>query len=610
MAACAILAIASFLAYSPSLRGGFVYDDPFFITYNDYIKSLGNLWSFFSEYRSVSPLGYDINRDIYRPLRTASYAIEYKLWGLNPAGYHLVNILFHSANVVLTFIALLLLLRRHTLSLALALFFAFHPANVDAVAWISSRGDLMAYFFALLSFIFYAFGSSWGADAAEGAPRCGLRSRAFCAASLVAFAASLLSKESAIVVPALLITADICFDRRKHLGWKSARYLPYIGVAGLYLVARYAVVGQLAQRAYWGESPYFAALTMAKALAYYIKLLSFPTALRLIYNMPVAKSLLDLRVIASLGILSAAIFCALYLWRSSKGGFFGLAWFALAMLPVSNIVPIKTLIVEHYLYLPMFGFIVALGFSSLLIDRLEPLRTSRSARLAATFACLILIFNLALALKRNLVWIDEERLWRDTAAKSPGSYKAHYNLGNVLNHADRIDKAAVEYLQALRIDPGLAEPHNNLGVILRKRGLTVKGAVQFEAAVALKPGYADAHFNLGNAMKSLESGDKSMAEYAFAIFSDNSFYRAYNNMGVALFEKGLLDKAAPKYKRAIASSPTFAEAHYNLGLLFLKRGERERALEAFAKFKINCGCDEKTMAEVDELTRRLKGGVK
>lgn len=604
--ACGILALASFLAYSPSLRAGFIYDDPFFITYNSYIKDLGNFWSFFTEYRSSSPLGHDL----YRPLRTASYAVEYKIWELNPFGYHLGNILLHSANVILTFIALRLLLRRQAISFALALFFAFHPANADAVAWVSSRGDLMAYFFVLSSFIFHVLSSSWGEEVIKGAPRSNLSPKAFYAASVLAFGAALLSKESAIVAAALIIVFDICFARGKLLSRGSARYLPYLGAAGIYLLARYEVVGGFAQGAYWGGSPYISALTTAKAFAYYFKLLSFPTGLRLIYDVQLAKSLLDPKVIASLGILAAFFFCAFYFWWSAKGGFFGLAWFGLMLLPVSNIIPIKGLMAEHYLYLPMFGFLVALGFSFLSLDRLQPFRARPSAQLAISFICLILIFNLALLVKRNLLWVDEEWLWRDTVAKAPNRYVAHYNLGNIFVQDNRIDKAAMAYFQAFKLDPSQPEPHNNLGVIMRKRGLTLKGARHFQAATALKADYADAHFNLGNAMESLYSGDKAMAQYAFAIVSDASFYKAHNNMGVRLFTKGLLDKAGLKYKTALALEPSFAEAHYNSGLLFLKKGEREKSLEAFAKFKINCACDSEVLDEVEKLTSPVKGSPK
>jgi hypothetical protein len=398
------------IAYWPIFSADFMYDDRFFVQDNSGFREWRNLPDFFARpSHSLASIKWE---GIWRPLRTVSFLIDYKIYGLKPVGFHLTSLLWHLLNVFLLFSLLNRMFKNEKISLFACLIFALHPAQTEAVAWVSSRGDLMFLSFGLASFIFYL------------SYRESLKYWAL-GLSCLSFILALMSKETAIVFPALFFLHQYIFagqnDLRKLLRqWKP--FSAYLSLMILYLVLRRLALGVVSQCPYWGNSFWTTLFTMFRAALDYVRLLFLPLWLRVDYVYSLSTDFLDWRVLGSLIIL--ATLTALAFRDIKRNGFlaFGWFWFAAGLLPVSNIIPITALLAERFLYLPLIGFAIWAGH---LWSRLK------NRKLAAAILFLSLTAMMTLSLRRNLEWQDPFRFWATEVSRSPNSYIAHDYLGNL-----------------------------------------------------------------------------------------------------------------------------------------------------------------------------------
>ena len=419
--ACLALAVLTAATFSNALSNGFVsFDDWFLVEDNPRIHSLawGNVARMFTHQSSGTWL----------PLRLLSYAVDYRLWGLLPLGYHLTNVAFHMANVLLAYAVLSWLLRRPALALLGAAWFAVHPVQVESVTWVSGRRDVQYAFFFLLSLL--AFLAS---ERREG------RSRwVFYGLSLACLLASLLSKAAAMTLPGVLVLAVLLFGTegdttRRRLLATVPHWVLAVGIALVhYLVARSAEVV---------KEPAFTSGVANLPLVFgkYWQLLLFPVHLAT----PHGYGALQWSDPAPGILLSAAVVVvvALAWWAAPRKhvALFCAGWWFLLLLPVSNLLPLSVLVAERYMYLPVLG---ACALGADIVGSLA------SRRRAVVIACAVGVLALlaAATYHRNRVWENGKTFWKDSVSRWPGMPVARIGLACEYREGNQLEKSWRQYM--------------------------------------------------------------------------------------------------------------------------------------------------------------------
>ncbi|MBI2840560.1 MAG: hypothetical protein HYX75_19775 [Acidobacteria bacterium] len=503
-----LIILLSIAAYGTSLRGGFVWDDWTLIVENDSVKSwrtLGEILTSDFFYFGQSPL-LSQKRGYYRPLVTLSYMGDYALWGLNPLGFHLTNVVLHAAASVLLLQLLTRLLAGQpwTAVLAVALFGA-HPIHTESVSWISGRTDVMAGLFFSGAFYSYLRAHTPDPRAAEKAPMI------WTGCAVISFSMAILCKEAAIVLPAVLVTYEYCLGSvGAKRDWKllSRRLSPYALTGAAYVVVRFLVLGVKAPTNEWvaAQGTYSIFVTFIKAVGVYVSKLAVPWPLSAYYQTPMTSDLLHMRVVIPLTVLAGMGFL---FWRRRKRHglpLFLLLYFLWTLLPVSNVIPIGApkdmgfLIAERFLYVPSAAFCVLLAWVlNRAADSFSQRR--RGPHLArAAFAVPVLAAYLVLTTARSAVWHDEIRFYTETLKQAPDAGLLHYVLGIAYWEVGEKVGGKAEMREALRCNPSASWAHNNMGNMLYDDGDVFAAVQEWRIAVQTDPSNCQAWLNLARAL--------------------------------------------------------------------------------------------------------------
>jgi hypothetical protein len=461
-----LLALVTVLAYANSLRNDFVWDDYSVIVDNDFVKSLSNLPGLFSRAYLSDPaeLGSGAatgsGETTYRPVVTLSYFADYRLWGLNPFGYHLFNVFLHLVNVILFYLFLRMFPAVRTAAVLSALFFAVHPVNSEAVNVISFREDLLVFLFSISSFIFFIKRDS--VRSGGSGALCMLFSSGL-------YLLALFSKESALVLPILLALYDYFFVFKQNArelflkAWK--RYFWYVPPILIYAAAWIALKGPggiiCGQYPYPGGSFYTNILTMAGVFSTYVSWLLIPVNIHafLPENDPAytLHSFYDPRAFFSVALVILLFAAALAARRKYKLVSFSIFWFFITLAPVSNVIPISCLIASRYLYLSSCGFCI--GLAVVLTEAYRFRKGLASGRLfremSVLAAAVILACYFMFTAIRSLAWKNNIVVWQELTEASPDNPQAHINLANQFRGLGLFDAAFDEYRIAVSLDPAI-----------------------------------------------------------------------------------------------------------------------------------------------------------
>ncbi|HAO92992.1 MAG: hypothetical protein A2X99_06960 [Deltaproteobacteria bacterium GWB2_55_19] len=436
------IALAVVALYGRTVSFDFIpsWDDKEYVVENILIQSLsmGNLKRVFTE-------TYFSN---YAPLHLLSYSVDFVVWGLNPAGYHLTNVVLHLLNVCLLFVLLSRLLNDRTVALMAALLFAVHPINVENVAWVSERKTLLTAFFSFLSILSYLSFRD------NGRPL-------HYAFSFVFFLLALLSKPLTVTLPLALVSYEF-FIKKERRGWLKPVPLFLLSALG----AGVAFWAHLSHKSIEGGSLSLDVLfgtvypTMVPVYWKYIRLILWPFGLSGFYDTTLFGSFLEPTVALSLAGWIALTIAVL--WQGTGQTRFWYLWFWIWLMPVANIIPIPVYYADRYMYIPATAVFVLFG------SVLSYIRKSPGAQKAvyAAFAVSFLFYG-SIAFERTGVWRNELSFWQDTALKSPGQDKAQLNLGYAYEMAGRLEEAEKAYEAALRIYPS-QEAVSNLDMVRAK----------------------------------------------------------------------------------------------------------------------------------------------
>jgi protein O-mannosyl-transferase len=511
LVAVAALVILGLLAYSNAFRGDFVFDDFQFIVDNPVIRELSNYFAGSAGYRS-SP---------HRVVAFATFALNYAVGRLDPAGYRVVNIAIHLLNGVLAYALVCLLFRTTALrrsgladsarwiALVAAALFVAHPLQTQAVAYVAQRMASLATTFYLLAVVLYL---RWRV-AREARPASRLRAAAEYVPILLATIVAMKTKEIAFTLPlAVALLEAVLFqgDARKRalyvgpiLATLPIIPLTMIDLGGASsLAAQAAAVTNQTDHSRWDYL-----ITQLPAVATYLRLVAVPVGQNVDHDFPLFTSPFAAPVLGAAALLALVAIFAVWLLRRSRASApepldpaarlvaLGIAWFFLALSVESSFIPIGDVFFEHRVYLPSVGLFAAIATGGALVA--ARFRTARARPIALAVGGAIVLVLAVTTFVRNEVWRSELSLWSDAAAKAPNKPRPHLNLGQALMAKHDVDAAIAQYRLALRVDPEYVDAHNNLGVALVEKGQVDEAIAHLELAVALLPSDANAQYNLG-----------------------------------------------------------------------------------------------------------------
>jgi len=540
-----------FVAYSNTCGNQFVWDDTKLIAENLKIQDLRYIPLYFThDYfdRPTAPSPSGLAQQYWRPLVLLSFAFDFFFWKYVTRGYHLTNMLLHAMNTMLVMALLLAMPKTRRIAFAASILFALHPLQTNAVSFISGRTDLLATAFILLSCIqFTRYASERGGG-------CGNL-----IGTALFFALSLMAKETALVTPILLLLLGLFMDKlscRRIVLTMTVSTL----VIGIYLGLRSTLdlpLGDLRAAARHISLP--SLLASAESFIFYGRLYLFPVALHSDRFLPLPQ-LLDMKAWSCAALLLTAItVTGRSLLKGGEGGFF-LSWFFVALLPVSNVIPIYPGVAttqiywgEQFMYLPSIGLSAAAAYFFYLI--LEYAGRRRDA----LFACAGAILSLfgILTYSHNEYWRNEETFYARTLHFSPDNPRMLLNLGMYYFREQRYPEAQSLLLSSLQKNPGWAICHNGLGAIYAMEGRTDDARREFLKAAELDPLLAAAHFNLGMLSNDPE---EAAAHYLRAIKASPLYMAPRIHLAVIREKQGKVEEAIRILDAAILLDPSSVEA--------------------------------------------------
>lgn len=535
-----LLAAAAILLYGRSVGFDFVWDDEYFVVRNPAIRSWNCVPSYFTDGKVYAG---GIWAPMYRPLRNVSYLLDYSVGGLKPSVFHAHNVALHAANCCLVYWVLLqtMTLGRwwrkrntsgaappaesnsqdlsddtafRTMSVACilgALWWTAHPVHTESVAWVKSRDELLFALFylgALGLFLRRMIRASSREDNDEETPSGGRWLTWETPVIVALFACAMLTKEMAASLPLVLLLLHAFFGKRGGLrGTLLLVAMLGIVLAG-YVVARGAVLGEMRQKDWLAGSFGNEMLTMSTVALRYVRLALVPNDLIADYqSYPVSTSLLEPRVLVALGAIVVLAVAVLALWKRLPEAAFGCLFFAVALLPVSNLVSTMQFLAERFLYLPLVG--VALALSSLCLAFATRVREKVATgammeqegqarlRMGSVIAGLLITVLAFGTCVRLPVWRNEASLATRTFLDAPPSGRILLNYAKVLAGEGRYSEALPVLRKIVSGDPRFkdASPvlvQQGLAVALLATGSLEEGGIHAREAVRLKGDNPDA----------------------------------------------------------------------------------------------------------------------
>lgn len=550
-AACiAFILIAVFTAYANSLQNGFIWDDEFLVRDNLYIKGFGHLKEIFSSFLASS--SNNIN-NFYRPIQDLSYMIDHFLWGDDPMGFHLTNVMLHAACAVLVYLLFIRIAGNYRIAFITGLLFGIHPVNTEAVTYIAGRADPLYLAFFLLSFLFFfktmdGFGKDYKTD-----PRLyGL--------SLIFYMLSILSKEIGLILPALLFLYQKTYVSDPRVQRKARGLLiPYCCILLIYITLRKTILdfSGISPSFIMAEYPFYQRmLTTFKAVAIYLRLLILPLGLHMERSVRVARSLFEPAALGSfIGMITVFFVVFEARKRRLNGLFFFPLWFFMCLVPVSNIVPINSFIAEHWVYLPAIGVFAVAGIG---IEKVFGTKYGKAASILLIAA--ISVFYIHLTAERNKDWKDEITFFKKTLVYSPDNPKLHLNFGNTYAEMGRKDDAVKEYEKAIELRPDDAVAYSNLGSIYIGLGRLEQAGEYIEMALEIKPDFPNALYNIGYINRRRGNSEEAVENFKTALKYNPHFLDCHIELGSIYLKRGSIDEARYHWREALRLDPKHKEA--------------------------------------------------
>jgi len=566
-----LIILVVLIAYSNTYHCSFHFDDKLSIVENPVIKNLSNF----------NPI---INHKIIKNTRyigLLSFAINYKINGLNVTGYHIVNNLIHIINAIMVYLLVLLFFKiplinnskltneKELIALFTSLVFASHPIQTQAVTYIAQRYASLAALFYLLTVFLYLKARTMMESKSKGASF-------FYLLSILTAVLAMKTKEISFTLPFIIAILDFILFRNTSLKKRSILLLPLMLTALIIPLSLLNIdkpIGEVLSdvsektKVQTSISRFEYFFTELRVIVTYIRLLFLPIGQNLDYDYPIYRTFFAPSVFLSFLLLAGLFTMALYLSITAPkrdGAFLltgiGILWFFVTLSVESSFIPIVDVIFEHRVYLPSFGAFLALVTLVFLLLK----KFSIKKKIIVSIWIVVILSLSGITLARNRVWKNEITLWTDVVKKSPNKARGYNGLGFALKERGEIDSAIVYFKKAIQLEPAYARARNNLANAYFEKGLTQKAIKEFENLLKLYKNYAEAYYNLGVIYERL--GNQKLAEnlYRTALNYKPSYPEAHNNLGLLLKRQGRYNEAIKHLYSAVTLKPEFADAHYNL----------------------------------------------
>ncbi len=534
---CIGLIVITFSVYLQVMDHEFLnFDDDVYITENAHVVTGLNgpniVWAFTS-----------VHSFNWHPITWLSHMADAQMYGMNPSGHHLTNVILHVLSSLLLFLLLLRSTRFQWQSAFVAALFALHPLHVESVAWVAERKDVLSAFFCFFTLFFYA----------EYVAKRKTRSYII---ALASFMLGLMSKPMLVTLPIVMLLMDFWPFNRYRLSEQESdqrqrvetlkQFVPLIKEKVPFFVCSIlsAVVTIYAQHKD-GAIKSFDVMPLGMrienatvAYAKYIYLMFWPHDLAVLYPFPTSIPLWQFCF--SLLCLFLVTVTTILVRRNHPYLIVGWFWFLVTLLPVIGLVQVGSQsMADRYTYIPLIGLFIMVAWGIPFLTRNLKYRRSILALLAG----LVLSVLTVLTWKQLDYWGNNVSLYRHAVDVTVNNAIIHNNLGAALVKNGYLDAAIIEYQKALRINPSYVDAHNNLGTAFAQKGYP----------------------------------DSAILEYTDVLKIDPYNISALYNLGTVYAQKGKLDEAIISFQNALKLNPNHADANYNLNVVLTRKNKLSKS---------------------------------
>ena len=569
MGTCLLIALVIAIIYFNSLGNQFTNWDDGMIYQNPSIWNLN--WEGIKKIFTLE------RGNTYQPIRILSYAIDYRIWKLNPLGYHITNILFYILTCIMVFFTLRLLsagLRKdappnsHGRVAAFgALLFAAHPVHVEAVTWLAARKEVLQGFFFFSAFYLYLKGKDTNG-----------RKRLICFALVfLSFLFAVLSKPSSVVFPGVILIYELAIRReglKKFLRNHWVFLISSLVISGVFTFTLFKVMFEAGGiKQYRGADIASNALVCLYVFLENIKLLvltiNYSAAYSFVVSMPVfcLKNIVLILITVSLFAVGALSL------RRTKVIFFSLFFFLITLLPYLNIIPISTLKADRYVFIASFSYAFLLGivFDHLYVFRHRKFSEGFFKLLSAALLVFLLVGYSLITIQQNAIWENSYTLWSDAVEKYPNSNTANALMGVVYMELG-MDQDAVRYLEkAVQLLPYDYQSHNNLGILHGKLDEPEKALKEYATAIALRPDDDTIKINLSVFYQRQKEYEKAEKVLKYLLSNNPQNANLYFRLGLVSKDAGQYEKAISEMLKAIELAPEIINPYVELGNIYATR---------------------------------------
>ena len=601
-----MLVIIGAAAYANGFAGPFIFDDEISVLENPYIVHLRPL----SNVMLAPPLSTVAGR----PIASLSLAVNYAVSGYSVWSYHFFNLLIH----ILAGLTLFGIVRRtllcerlrdrfgkHSAVLAwiAAAIWVVHPIQTESVTYIVQRTESLMGLFYLLT-LYLAIRAMQSQKPVF-----------WSIISVVCCGLGMGTKEVMVTAPVLVLLYDRTFFAGSFIEAFRRRLGLYVSLAGMWVILAALLWSGPRQEQSNG-------FTIGTSLSYaanqgivilrYLRLSVWPRGLCLDYSWPIAKDWGKLAppMLVVLAMLTVTVWGII----RNKAWSYPAVWFFGVLSVTSSFVPVKDLIFEHRMYLPLAGLaVLAVAGGYVLFERWS------ARRAGIILAAVIVLLGLA-TFRRNDDYRSAAAIWQSVLDVIPDNSRAHNNLGVALKSAGRVDEAIRHYNEALRVTPDDEKTLNNLGIAFQAMGRYDEAINCFNRALQVKPKYVDTYYNLGWIFELQGKFDEAIKYYRNALGINPGHPKAHNNLGKLLSQQGKVNEAMEHFRIALELKPEYADAHYNMGCVLQSQGRVEEAISHYyetlrltpndADAHTNLGVALAATGRVDEAVEHYKQALK
>lgn len=576
---CACLVLVTMAVFAQVRHFDFInLDDSHYIYENPYVqKGLSPesvRWAFTADLAGDSRFA-----DYWRPLSFLSHMLDVELFGLEAGGHHLVNVFFHLVSVILLFLLLSRTTQQPYPSLFVAAVFALHPLQVESVAWIAERKDVLSVCLGLATLLAWV-----GYIKRQGMFRYII--------ALLLFALALMTKPMLVTLPCVMLLMDLWPLNRMNNDKGSVEHGSAIGPRvfkrllfekiPFFLLSITSVLittvihpGRMSDTVSslttWG----YRFSNAAVSYVVYLRKMVWPNDLAVLYADHAIPGWQTAG--ATLILLGITVWAIRSLPRRPYVAV-GWFWFLGMLLPVIGLFNLGAeSMADRFTYMPKIGLLIVVAWGA--ADFMERYKNSRPV--AVILGCGVMVALVAMTTNQLGYWKDSVTLFRRTLEVTKDNWLVRNNLGSALLKRGRLDEAIKNSKEALRINPEYAAAHYNLGSALARSNRLEESLVHLRATIRIQPDHMDAHLNLGTALFQLGEIEESVKYFENALQLKPDHSTTLGNLGLALVELNREDQAIPRLQQSINLEPGKPFAHHVLGRAYEQKGLREQALAAY-----------------------------